>query len=72
MCWYKQVPPLLQESQDPAWRGLQQDLQIMNEKDAGMAQPGFTVGPVRDGTAVAGTWDYCEGHTHKLHASSGQ
>ncbi|CAK0784779.1 hypothetical protein CVIRNUC_007983 [Coccomyxa viridis] len=32
----RRVPPLLQESQDPAWRGLQQDLQIMHRKDADM------------------------------------
>ena len=30
-----QVPPLLQETGDPAWLGLQQDLQIMNKSDAG-------------------------------------
>lgn len=32
----RRVPPLLQETGDPAWRGLQQDLQIMNKSDAGL------------------------------------
>ena len=28
-----QIPPILQEGKDPAWRNLQQDLQLMNQKD---------------------------------------
>ncbi|BDA48014.1 hypothetical protein COCOBI_11-2710 [Coccomyxa sp. Obi] len=28
----QQVPPILQEGKDPAWKGLQQDLQLMNVK----------------------------------------
>lgn len=34
-----QVPPILPEGKDPAWKGLQQDLQLMNLKDAGMPTP---------------------------------
>lgn len=30
-----QVPPILQEGKDPAWKGLQQDLQLMNVKHTG-------------------------------------
>ena len=30
-----QVPPILQEGKDPAWKGLQQDLQLMNVKNTG-------------------------------------
>lgn len=29
----QQVPPILQEGKDPAWKGLQQDLQLMNVKN---------------------------------------
>ncbi len=30
-----QVPPILQEGKDPAWKDLQQDLRLMNLKEAG-------------------------------------
>ncbi|CAL5223234.1 g5713 [Coccomyxa viridis] len=32
----RKLAPLLQESGDPAWQGLQQDLQIMHKSDAGL------------------------------------
>ena len=32
--WRMQIPPLLQEGKDPAWRNLQQDLQLMHQKDS--------------------------------------
>ena len=61
--WCQQVPPLLQESQDPAWRGLQQDLQIMHRKDAGKAPPASVAGPIGRTTGVANTRKHCEGYT---------
>ena len=38
LLWRMQIPPLLQEGKDPAWRNLQQDLQLMHRKDASALQ----------------------------------